>query len=94
MAEPVSLVDLTPMLLDGLGLPPLEEASGRSLRAALKGEPLAPRPCYAETDEPYQTAHWSPLRALVTKAAECATRPRPASAARPARRRARWPGRL
>ena len=66
VAEPVSLVDLTPTLLDRVGLQPLPQASGRSLRSALRGEPLTPTPCYAETDEPYVTAHWSPLRAIIT----------------------------
>lgn len=66
VAEPVSLVDLTPTLLDRLGLRPLPEASGRSVRAALRGEPVTARPCYAETDEPYHTGHWSPQRALIT----------------------------
>ena len=64
---PVSLVDLAPTLLDRLGLPPLAQSSGRTLRPALRGEPLAPQSCYAETDEPYNTGHWSPLRALVTE---------------------------
>jgi arylsulfatase A-like enzyme len=66
VAEPVSQVDLTPTLLDRLGLSALPQASGRSLRAALRGEPITSVPCYAETDEPYDLAHWSPLRALVT----------------------------
>ncbi|MDB5334925.1 MAG: tetratricopeptide repeat protein [Planctomycetaceae bacterium] len=67
VAEPVSLVDLTPTVLDRLGLRPLPQVSGRSLRATLRGEPLSPLPCYAETDEPYQAGHWSPLRALITQ---------------------------
>lgn len=66
VAEPVSLVDLTPTVLDRLGLRPLPHVSGRSLRPALRGEPLTVIPCYAETDEPYQTGHWSPQRALIT----------------------------
>ena len=66
VTEPVSLVDLAPTLLDRLGMRPLPQASGRSLRAALCGEPLTPMPCYAETDEPYHVGHWSPLRALIT----------------------------
>ena len=24
------------------------------------------RPCFAESDEPYQTGHWSPVRAWIT----------------------------
>lgn len=63
--QPVSLVDLTPTVLDRLGLNPLPDSSGRSLRSALRGEFLSALPCYAETDEPYNTAHWSPLRALI-----------------------------
>lgn len=66
VAEPVSLVDLAPTLLDRLGMEPLPQASGRSLRSVLQGEPLTPAACYAETDEPYVAAHWSPQRALIT----------------------------
>lgn len=66
VTEPVSLVDLCPTVLDCLGLKPISSISGRSLRTALLGEPISPQACYAETDEPYQVAHWSPLRALVT----------------------------
>lgn len=66
VAEPVSLVDLTPTLLDRLGHRPLPQVSGRSLRAALRGEPMTALPCYAETDDPYHAGHWSPLRALIT----------------------------
>ncbi|MSR60129.1 MAG: tetratricopeptide repeat protein [Planctomycetaceae bacterium] len=64
--EPVSLVDLCPTLLNQLGLKPLPNISGRSLRTALSGEAMPSQACYAETDEPYQTGHWSPLRALIT----------------------------
>jgi arylsulfatase A-like enzyme len=66
VAEPVSLVDLTPTVLDRLGLRPLQHVSGRSLRPALRGESLIALPCYAETNEPYHAGHWSPLRALIT----------------------------
>jgi arylsulfatase A-like enzyme len=66
VAEPVSLVDLTPTVLDRLGLRPLSHASGRSLQPALRGEAMAARVCYAESDEPYHAGHWSPLRALIT----------------------------
>ena len=66
VAEPVSLVDLTSTLLDLLGLRPLPQVSGRSLRPALRGESLTAVPCYAETDEPYHAGHWSPLRGLIT----------------------------
>ncbi|MEX1230644.1 MAG: sulfatase-like hydrolase/transferase [Planctomycetaceae bacterium] len=66
VAEPVSLVDICPTVLDCLGQEPLAEIGGRSLRPALQGEPLTPQTYYAETDQPYQHSRWSPLRALVT----------------------------
>jgi arylsulfatase A-like enzyme len=66
VSEPVSLVDLTPTVLDRLGLRPLPQASGRSLRGALRGKQLAAQSCYAESDEPYRAGHWSPLRTLIT----------------------------
>jgi len=77
VAEPVSLVDLTPTLLDQLGQKPIANASGRSLRSALRGETLPLLPCYAETDEPYHAAHWSPLRALITSKWKYIRSPRP-----------------
>ena len=43
VATPVSLADVGPTLLDGFGLPALEESDGESLLAGLRGEPLAPR---------------------------------------------------
>ena len=45
----VSLVDLAPTLLDLTGLPPLSAADGRSLGAAIRGNPLVPKPVYGET---------------------------------------------
>lgn len=47
--SPVSLVDLAPTLLELAQLPPLPQADGRSLAAALRGEPLPSRPVYSET---------------------------------------------
>lgn len=75
--DPVSLVDLSPTLLDCLHLPPIPHASGRSLRPALRGETMPDKPCYAETDEPYQTAHWSPQRALITSRWKYICSPKP-----------------
>jgi len=44
---PVSLVDVTPTLLEWFGLPPLERAQGISLVPALRGSPLSrDRPLY------------------------------------------------
>ncbi|MGQ0552440.1 MAG: sulfatase family protein [Planctomycetota bacterium] len=44
IAEPVSMIDVLPTLLDLAGLPPAEFSQGRSLAAALRGAPLAPAP--------------------------------------------------
>jgi len=46
---PVSTVDLGPTLLELVGVGGLPFADGRSLAAALDGNPLAPRPVYSET---------------------------------------------
>lgn len=57
---PVSLVDVTPTVLDLLDLPPLEAADGRSLGPALAGEPLDVVPVYSETVAPYTHYGWAP----------------------------------
>lgn len=67
VAEAVSLVDLAPTLLDLLGMPAPKEMRGRSLRAAMKGERLPPRACYAETDAPFLDNRWCPMRAVITE---------------------------
>ncbi len=42
-AEPVSMIDVLPTILELAGLPPPEVLQGRSLAPYLRGEPLAPR---------------------------------------------------
>jgi arylsulfatase A-like enzyme len=60
----VGLVDVAPTLLDLLGVEPPASFLGRSLAPALRGEPLPPRPLYAEL---LPTPGWEPpARALVT----------------------------
>ncbi len=66
VTDPVSLVDLTPTLLDLLKIAPPKHVSGRSLRTALSGKPLSPRPCYAETEEPFLDNRWCPLQTVIT----------------------------
>jgi arylsulfatase A-like enzyme len=55
--EWVSLVDVAPTLVELFDLPvPYDlayEIEGRSLAPALRGEPLAPRPVFAESDQSY-----------------------------------------
>lgn len=66
VSSPVSLVDVTPTILAVLGQDPIPGASGQSLLPALQAKTVPETPCYAETDEPFQHAHWSPQRALIT----------------------------
>jgi arylsulfatase A-like enzyme len=49
ISEPVSLVDITPTLLDAAGLNPFPGLDGWSLMSAVRGETLAPRTVFAET---------------------------------------------
>jgi arylsulfatase A-like enzyme/Tfp pilus assembly protein PilF len=67
VTEPVSLVDLAPTLLDMLGLPVPKVMRGRSLRAAVAGRGLSPRPCYAETEAPFLDNRWCPMQAVITE---------------------------
>jgi arylsulfatase A-like enzyme/Tfp pilus assembly protein PilF len=60
----VSLVDLSPSLLDLLGLPDFRGTTGKSIAARLRGNPSPDRSCYAATDEPFLNNGWSPLRSL------------------------------
>lgn len=57
---PVSLVDLAPTLLDYAGAPALPVADGRSLRPALEGAALAPRPAFSMAME--QQSRFAPIR--------------------------------
>ena len=75
--EAVSLVDLLPTLQECLGLKQSRKPTGRSLAAALRGEALAPRPCYAETDIPFLEHRWAPQRSLVTEGWKYIRSPRP-----------------
>lgn len=43
VTTPVSLADVAPTLLEGFGLPALEESDGASLLAGFRGEPVEPR---------------------------------------------------
>src|SRR4029077_9198049 len=67
VASPVSLVDVAPTIVDCLRAPAMSAASGVTLRPALQGAPVAPRLCYSETDRPFLTFGWSPLRSLTTE---------------------------
>lgn len=70
----VGLVDVAPTILQIVGLPIPAAVQGQSLMPLLKlpsteasgspPEPLSDRQIYSETDYPYLTFGWSPLRAL------------------------------
>jgi arylsulfatase A-like enzyme/Flp pilus assembly protein TadD len=75
--EAVSLVELLPMLQECLQIKASEKYAGRSLRAALRGEDLPPRPCYAETDIPFLEHGWAPQRSLVSGNWKYIRSPRP-----------------
>lgn len=62
----VSLVDVAPTVLDMVGISAPPHVSGRSLRAALNGESIESRDCYAETETPFVYGHWSPSRTVIT----------------------------
>ncbi len=67
VAGNVSLVDLTPTLLDVLQLPPPKHLSGRSLLPALEGKSIDPRDCYAEAETPFAINGWAPLRTMISE---------------------------
>jgi tetratricopeptide (TPR) repeat protein len=60
----VSVVDLSPSVLDLAGLPDPRRITGKSFKAALLGGASLPTICYGATDEPYLNNGWSPLRSL------------------------------
>jgi arylsulfatase A-like enzyme/Flp pilus assembly protein TadD len=64
--NPVSLADITPTLLDLLGIPAPKHFSGRSLRTALCGDRLEPRLCYAEAEAPFVYCRWCPLKTVIS----------------------------
>lgn len=66
IADPVSLADVYPTILDCLELASPTGLSGRSLRPFWQAEHPAPRACYSETEAPYLEGGWSPLRAWTT----------------------------
>ncbi len=73
----VQLSDLAPTLLELLDLPPLPDASGRSLAPALAGQPLAPRPAYSQTLASWYDMGWSPVYTLRTPTHRYVRLPRP-----------------
>ncbi len=74
----VELIDVAPTILDLLGLPPLADASGRSLRPLLHGEAETDgRLVFAETFMPRIEFGWSELRMVRDKRFKYIQAPRP-----------------
>lgn len=71
------LTDVAPTLLDLLGLPALEGASGRSLLRTLEGIAQPPAPAYLETQLPWRFFGWSPLAAVRLDGWKLVGAPRP-----------------
>lgn len=65
ISEAVSVVDMSPTLLDLLELKSDSDVSGRSLAPAFLDQPIPPAICYAATEEPLLRSGWSPLRSGV-----------------------------
>ncbi len=66
VADPVSLVDVFPTILDGLQMEEPMGSTGRSLLSYLQSSSVDPRPCYGETEAPLMEGGWSPLRTWTT----------------------------
>ncbi|MEZ5333501.1 MAG: sulfatase-like hydrolase/transferase [Thermoanaerobaculia bacterium] len=66
VATMVRTLDVTPTILDLLGLPPGDDVQGRSLRPVLEGSEMAPEPAMMETYYNWFRYGWAPTRALDT----------------------------
>lgn len=64
VAANLSPVDVSPTLLDLLGLDDPRKATGKSFQGALLGDAAHGSPCYGATEEPFLKGGWSPLRCL------------------------------
>jgi arylsulfatase A-like enzyme/Tfp pilus assembly protein PilF len=58
--------DVTPTLLDLLGVNPPSRVDGHSLLPAMRGESVPDRPIYFEALDAYLTRHWAPLTGVVS----------------------------
>ena len=67
ITAPVSLVDVSPTILDCLSIPFSSQISGHSLRGAWSGTTGKQTSCYSETDSPLLVHGWAPLRSLTTE---------------------------
>ncbi|MSR58720.1 MAG: tetratricopeptide repeat protein [Planctomycetaceae bacterium] len=64
IAADISMVDVSPTVLDLMGLADRRQITGKSFKPAILGHELAGSPSYGATDEPFLVNGWSPLRSL------------------------------
>ncbi len=60
----VSVVDVSPTVLDLLGIADTRKVTGRVVSPALRGGDIPSAALYGATDEPFLRYNWSPLRSL------------------------------
>ncbi|HEV3058752.1 MAG TPA: sulfatase-like hydrolase/transferase [Vicinamibacterales bacterium] len=60
----VRTIDLTPLLLDLAGAPPLAGVAGQSLAPLVRGQAPGPGVAYGETYFPFFYMNWAPLRSI------------------------------
>jgi arylsulfatase A-like enzyme/Tfp pilus assembly protein PilF len=77
ITQAISLVDLFPTFQECLNLGTTARLAGRSLRTALLGQTVEPRPCYGETDLPFIEHRWAPQRSLIHEDWKFIRSPRP-----------------
>lgn len=73
----VGLIDVFPTIVELWDLEPGEQVEGRSLVAALRGEPVTPLALYSETILPQLYFGWSDLRAITDDGEKYIEAPRP-----------------
>lgn len=74
---PARLQDVTPTVLDLLGIPAPDGLDGVSLRGALGGRQGGIPPAYVETYQPWLSYGWSPLKAVRHRGWKLIDAPRP-----------------
>jgi arylsulfatase A-like enzyme/predicted Zn-dependent protease len=76
-AMPARLIDVGPTVLRLAGVPAPGPMDGVSLHAQLAGGPARPEPAYVETQQPWVSYGWAPLRAMRHGAWKLIEAPRP-----------------
>jgi choline-sulfatase len=63
---PVCVADIYPTLIEAGNLKGAARTSGQSVMSLVRGQEVAARALYAETNEPLLESGWSPLRSLIS----------------------------